>query len=420
MTLAKIKASLKAKRAALEAVKLVERTIRLCAWGQVYHAAIDFAVDREFIAQHAAYLDWRRARNESPPPILCQHQEQGESFGMVKGLEAREDGPYLVLGMLPELAAKYDAGRLPYWSPHFEWEFPDPHRPAEDDPAKPHIWPVRLREVSFVSVPHLLNNPPAGVELGGSTTTRSARVLCAAQPQKEDKKMELTPEQIAAIAQAVAPAVAEAVITRLKSEVEIEMAGGDPAKSEDKAGAQMADPKAGEEPAAAQMANKKGGAKAEEKAGADGAAMLSSTVETLTTKVNAQEARNAKLESELLAERRLRVEGEVRAEMAGASIDKKDFDNLVKVKMSGDLGLYGTMARGLRAAAMASGTFERGGVGESASTKGSATLKADVLAAKKQGVKLGAPLLKHLREQGYDTMALSPSEHEMLRKAYQS
>lgn len=408
MTLAMIKAKLKAKpkRAALEAVQYVTRTIRLCAWDQVYHEAIDFTVDQGFVTNLTAYLDWCRSRGHLPP-ILRQHTEDGEAFGVVKGLEARDDGPWLALGMLPELAAKYDAGRVPYWSPHFEWEFPDPHRPAEDDPTKPHIWPVRLREVSFVSVPHLLNNPPANVQLGGSTTTRSARVMCAAPPQQEDKKMELTPEQIAAIAQAVAPAVAEAVITKLKGEMDDDAALGDPAKPENKAGAQMADPKAGEEPPAPAMA------------------AMTASVATLTSKVTTLGEENKTLKAALAAQAKESAEAKVAAEIAGLTLTDDERQTLVALKMSADKtsqAAYALALKGHRAAAMASGgTTEIGVVGAAAGLpKGQVDkVKAAALKAKAEGVAFGAPLLKRLREQeGLNSAKFTDEEWAALDSAY--
>lgn len=396
MTLAMIKAKRKAK---LEAVQYVTRTIRLCPWDQVYHEAIDFTVDRAFVTNLVAYLDWCRSRGHLPP-ILRQHTEDGETYGVVKGLEARDDGPWLALGMLPELAAKYDAGRVPYWSPHFEWEFPDPHRPSEADPAKPYIWPVRLRELSFVSVPHLLNNPPANVQLGGSTTTKSARVMCAA-PQQEDKKMELTPEEIAAL-KALAVA-APKLVALIEDDAEL----ADPAKSEDKTGAQMADPKAGEEPPAPALA------------------AMSGSIAKLSSKVETLDAENKTLKASLAAQAKKTAESEVAADTAGLTLTDDEKKTLVALKMSADQtsqSAYAMTIKGYRAAALANGgTTEIGVVGAAAGLPKSQVdkVKAAALKAKTEGVAFGAPLLKRLREQeGLNSAKFTDEEWAALDSAY--
>ncbi len=401
MTLAKFKAKLAKRRAKLEAVQYVTRTIRLCGWEKVYHEAINFVVDRAFIADLTAYLDWSRARGHLPS-ILRQHTEDGENYGVVKGLEAREDGPWLVLGMHPTLAAKYDAGRVPYWSPHFEWDFPDPHRPAEDDPSKPHVWPVRLRELSFVSVPHLLNNPPANVQLGGPTTTKSARVMCAA-PQQEDKKMELTPEEIAAL-KALA-GVAPALVAMVQSD-DAELA--DPKAPEDpaKTGAQMADPKMPETQPAAMAA-------------------LSGSIATLSSKVTTLDQENKTLKATLASQQRKTVESEVAADTAGLTLTDDEKKTLVSLKLASDAtsqSAYATVIKAHRAVALASGgTTEIGAVGNAAKlpTGGAEKVKAAALKAKTAGVAFGAPLLKHLREQeGLNSTQFGDDEWAAVDAAY--
>jgi hypothetical protein len=400
MSLAKIRAKLAAgraaKRAALEAVKLVDEWIRICAWDQVYHEALDFTVDRAMVAQLDEYLRWAAAHGHLPP-VLRQHTEDGSNFGLVRGIEARDDGPYLQLGLHADVAARYAAGRLPYWSPHFEWEFPDPHRPSEDDPTKPHVWPVRLREMSFVSVPHLLNNPPANIALG--STTKSARVMCAA-PSRGDKKM-LTPEDIKAIADAVVPAV----IAKLKAEMEVEV------ESE----AEMADAPAEEMPAV-QMASEM---PKEESATM---AALSSSVTALSSKVTTMAGENKTLKAKLAAQEKKAAEAEVRADLAGVELGAAEISSLVALKLSSEPQMataYAVAINGHRAAAGASVSAEFGATGSAAQLPRQAgKVKTAALAAKAAKVEFGAPLLKHLREQGVDHRQFSDADWAEVDEAY--
>lgn len=399
MRLAKIKAKLAAgraaKRAALEAVKLVDEWIRICAWDQVYHEALDFTIDRAMVAQLDEYLRWAAAHGHLPP-VLRQHVEDGSNYGLVRGIEARDDGPYLQLGLHADVAERYAAGRLPYWSPHFEWEFPDPHRPSKDDPTKPYVWPVRLREMSFVSVPHLLNNPPANIALG--STTKSARVMCAAPP-RGDKKMELTPEEIAAL-KALA-GVAPALVAMIKDESESE--------------AEMADPPA-EEPPVAPMASEP------PKDQAAAMAALSSNVTSLTSKVTTMAGENKTLKAKLAAQEKKAAEAEVRADLAGVELGAAEISSLVALKLSSEPQMataYAVAINGHRAAAGASVSAEFGATGSAAQLPRQAgKVKTAALAAKAAKVEFGAPLLKHLREQGVDHRQFSDADWAEVDEAY--
>lgn len=398
MKLAQIKARLAARnRAALEAVKLEDVWIRICPWDEVYHEAINFTVDRTFCANISAYIDWCATRGHLPP-VLRQHDEDGQSYGLVRRIEAREDGPWLLLGLHEDVAAKYKRGRLPYWSPHFEWEFPDPHRPSADDPTKPHIWPVRLREMSFVSVPHLLNNPPANVALGN--TTRSIAVMCAAMPTQGAKKM-LTPEDIEALKTALVPAVTDAVMAKLKEEVEVEMA--DPPK---------------DEPPVAPMS-----APVPPKDDAPTAA-LSAAVTKLSAKLADAERKEAALTAKLAAQEKKAAEAEVAADLVGAELDAAEVKSLVALKLSSDpdaRAAYTVAIKGYRAAAGATVGAEFGATGSAAPVSTPATkgkIKTAALAAKAKNVEMGADLLKHLREQGIDHTKFTDADWAELDSAY--
>jgi hypothetical protein len=398
MKLAKIKAKLAAaKRAALEAVKLVDVWIRICPWDSVYHEAINFTVDRTFCANLAAYIDWCATRGHLPP-VLRQHDEDGQSYGLVRKIEAREDGPWLLLGLHEDVAAKYERGRLPYWSPHFEWEFPDPHRPSADDPATPHIWPVRLREMSFVSVPHLLNNPPANVALGN--TTRSVAVMCAAMPTQGAKNM-LTPEDIEALKSALVPAVTDAVMAKLKAEVEVEMA--DPPK---------------DEPPVAPMSS------TEPPKDAATLAALSSSVTRLSSKVTTLEREKATMTAKLAAQEKKAAEAEVAADLAGVELDAAEVKSLVALKLSSDpeaRAAYAVAVKGYRAAVSTTVGAEFGATGSAApvsSPNAKGKIKTAALAAKAKNIEMGADLLKHLREQGIDHSKFTDADWAELDSAY--
>lgn len=394
LKLSRLRRKLRTAKLAASDVHLQRRRFRLSTWDLVFHPSIDFVIDQAMVSNLCAYLDARVKRGGAMPPVLKQHEEDGMSYGLVLGLTAEEDGPWVEVGLIPQAAKWWDEGKLAYWSPHFEWEFEDPHIADAADPTRPHVWPVRLRELSFVSVGHLLNNPPVGSRLAHQP---KGSVLLAAPAPTKEKKM-LTPEDLKMIVDAVVPAVTDAVMGKLKAEMM------DDSESEDVA-------LEGEEPAkTAEMEGMK-----DEKTAA-----LAGTVNTLKTSVTKLDAENKTMAAQLAAEKKLRVEGEVRADLAGVQLAAPQFASLVSLKMGSDKDLYKTVLGGLRTAALAGGTYERGTAGEPASSKDSATLAADVKAAKKEGVKMGAPLLKHLREQGYDTNALTAADHAVLRKTYQS
>jgi hypothetical protein len=395
----KLKRLLKRRRAvklAAEDVQLQRRRFRLSAWDQVFHPSIDFKIDEAMVANLCAYLDARAERGGGMPAVLKQHQEDGISYGQVLGLAAEEDGPWVDVGLIPEAAQLWDEGKLAYWSPHFEWDFEDPHIADEADPTKPHVWPVRLRELSFVSVGHLLNNPPVGSRL--ASHPKGSVLLAAPAPVKE-RKMPFTPEDIKMLTDALVPAVAAAVMDKMKAEMEMESEAEDTALE-------------GEE--ADVSAEMEGEMDPENKA----QAALTSTVNTLKTSVTKLDAENKTMKAQLAAETKRRVEGEVQADLAGVQLSAAQVSSLVSLKMGSDQEMYKTVLGGLRTAALAGGTYERGTAGEPISAKSSATLSASVLEAKKAGVKLGAPILKHLRAEGYDIDKLTEQDHKTIRKAY--
>lgn len=225
--------------------------------------------------------------------------------------------------------------------------------------------------------------------------------MCAA-PQQEDKKMELTPEEIAALKSL---AVAAPKLVALIEEDDAAL--GDPAKPEDKTGAQMADPKAGEEPPAPAMA------------------AMSASVANLTSKVTTLGEENKTLKAALAAQAKESAEAKVAAEIAGLTLTDDERQTLVALKMSADKtsqAAYALALKGHRAAAMASGgTTEIGVVGSAAKSPagGADKVKAAVLKAKTAGVAFGAPLLKHLREQeGLHSAQFTDEEWAAVDAAY--
>lgn len=220
--------------------------------------------------------------------------------------------------------------------------------------------------------------------------------MCAA-PQREDKTMELTPEEIAAL-KALAVA-APKLVALIEDDAEL----ADPAKAEDKTGAQMADPKAGEEPPAPAMA------------------AMSGSIAKLSSKVETLDAENKTLKASLAAQAKKTAESEVAADTAGLTLTDEEKKTLVALKMSADQtsqSAYAMTIKGYRAAAMANGgTTEIGVVGAAAksSAGGAARSKFAALSSKVKELKIdhnasGAMAL--MREAGIKPSELSAEDWE--------
>lgn len=125
---------------------MIERQI--FRWGSVEHPAGDFVVDDAFVRHMMASFE-TMAQAGYFPPVLFEHESAGTIKGLVRGLRVTEDGLNAMLELASGVKAAADRGELHYLSPSFYAEFKSPHGGA---PLK-----FALREVSFVSVPHLKN-----------------------------------------------------------------------------------------------------------------------------------------------------------------------------------------------------------------------------------------------------------------------
>jgi hypothetical protein len=125
---------------------VIEREI--FKWGPVEHPAGDFMVDADFARAMVASFEVM-AKSGYFPPVLFEHSSAGTIKGLVRGLRVTEDGINALLELAEGVKAMADRGELHYLSPSFYPEFKSPHggRPLK----------FALREVSFVSVPHLKN-----------------------------------------------------------------------------------------------------------------------------------------------------------------------------------------------------------------------------------------------------------------------
>lgn len=129
--------------------------VHLFGWGPVKHHAGDFDVTPEFYKNLKESFDFMTSGSDGRPPrfppILRQHTEDGFVYGRVVGLTDQGDEP----GITAEVELCEDAyewwrdGKIGDWSPSFVDEFEDRHSDT--------ILKNFLRELSFVSVGHLMN-----------------------------------------------------------------------------------------------------------------------------------------------------------------------------------------------------------------------------------------------------------------------
>lgn len=122
--------------------------VRLFAWGEVAHPMGDFEVTRAFAESIVKH--WSALADESYfAPLLIEHTSDGRAHGFVYDLRIDDKGVMADFKLSPAMVAAYEAGELAYVSPSFWPEWTHPHSGE--------TWANVLREVSFVSVPHLKN-----------------------------------------------------------------------------------------------------------------------------------------------------------------------------------------------------------------------------------------------------------------------
>lgn len=125
---------------------MIEREI--FKWGPVEHPAGDFVVDADFARQMMASFEVM-AQSGYFPPVLFEHTPAGTIKGLVRGLRVTDDGINALMELADGVKSMVERGELHYLSPSFYADFKSPHG---GKPLK-----FALREVSFVSVPHLKN-----------------------------------------------------------------------------------------------------------------------------------------------------------------------------------------------------------------------------------------------------------------------
>lgn len=166
-------------------------------WGEVDHPMGEFEVDRAFASDMLSAYEAMRAEGYVPP-VLAEHEDSGGGYGRVVGMRVTDEGIVVDLELAEGVREEVDSGRRIYISPSFYPEFRHPNTGEELRHA--------LREISFVSVPHLKNLPPLGEhytlsEQGWATTTTEQEAVMATDPtaspteapvenEEHDKEME--------------------------------------------------------------------------------------------------------------------------------------------------------------------------------------------------------------------------------------
>lgn len=124
------------------------RGVRLFRFGVTEHPQGDFTVDQRFAAEMVA--TWQQLADERYfAPLLVEHTADGHAYGFVYDLRVDAEGVVADFKLSPASVAAYEAQELAYVSPSFYPKWTHPHTGEELS----HV----LREVSFVSVPHLKN-----------------------------------------------------------------------------------------------------------------------------------------------------------------------------------------------------------------------------------------------------------------------
>lgn len=130
------------------------RWIHIFAWGPVKHPEGKFVVDRDFADSMLESFE-KLAAHGYRPPVLEEHRANGQARGLIHGLEVRESGIWADVETSAGVAAEIDRGERPHVSPAFFPKFKHPHTGEELTNV--------LRELSFVSIPHLKNLTPLGL-----------------------------------------------------------------------------------------------------------------------------------------------------------------------------------------------------------------------------------------------------------------
>lgn len=128
----------------------VTKHVQMFKYGPVEHPQGDFEVTPEFAHKLGESVKFY-AKRKYFSPILKQHEENGFVYGRVIRITSNEEGVYADVEVPEMIAEAIDEGYIDSWSPSFYENWKDPH---SDE-----VFPVALRELSFVSVRHLKNLP---------------------------------------------------------------------------------------------------------------------------------------------------------------------------------------------------------------------------------------------------------------------
>jgi len=125
--------------------------VQIFAPGHVSHPVGDFVVDDEFCKLMLESFELMAERGYYPP-VLQEHNSDGCVLGIVKRLFAKDGGLFADLELAEGVLAEVEQGKRRNVSPSFFEEFEDTHSGR--------MLSNFLREVSWVSVPHLKNLQP--------------------------------------------------------------------------------------------------------------------------------------------------------------------------------------------------------------------------------------------------------------------
>lgn len=157
--------------------------VQIFAWGEVAHPNGDFEVTREFAREMLSSFEAMLGLGYYPP-VLIEHQPGGGALGLVRRLYTQADGIYADLELADGVLEEVNRGRRPYISPSFYEEF--------EHPNTGEVLRFALREISFVSVPHLKNLRPLGRHYALSESGYVTDPHATGDPMADDKQ---SPEQ---------------------------------------------------------------------------------------------------------------------------------------------------------------------------------------------------------------------------------
>lgn len=168
--------------------------VQLFAAGPVSHPVGDFEVDAEFCASMISAFETMSRRGYFPP-VLAEHESDGTILGIVTRVYEQNGGIYADLELAEGVKGEVASGRRRNVSPSFYEEYTDIHTGQE----------LRnfLREVSFVSVPHLKNLEPIRPHY---TMAENGLIKTGEEPVEEmtmnehyEERMALLEERLAAL-----------------------------------------------------------------------------------------------------------------------------------------------------------------------------------------------------------------------------